>query len=213
LAILKLALIIIGILVGFLILILALPIYIETHGRFERRRKAAVLSAYFILKIVRIRATYEPDLLRIFIGLPGFWLAVYRHTPAKGAGKKAVKKQLPKTQKEKRRKSKMPLTGWFGFAKEMLPRVLRPIRFRGVNGDLTVGFANPAVTGLFFSGYYLFRFTLNFLKNVTVKPDFKHSGLVGNFELRASIHLIRYFPILIFAYLNYRKRIRKVKEK
>jgi len=211
--VLKLVLIVIGILVGFLILILALPIYIEARGKFERQRKAAALSAYFILKIVRIRLIYEPDLLRILIGLPGFWLSVYRHTPAKEAGKKAAKEQPPKTKKEKRRKSKMSLTGWFGFAKEMLPRAFRPIRFRGVNGDLTVGFANPAVAGLFFSGYYLFRFTLDFLKNVNIKPDFKHSGLVGNFKLHASIHLIRYFPILIFAYINYRKRVRKVKEK
>jgi len=211
--VLKLVLIVIGILLGFLILILALPIHIETRGKFERQRKAAALSAYLILKIMRIRLIYEPDLLRILVGLPGFWLSVYRHTPAKVAGKKAEKKQPPKIKPEIRRKSKMPLTGWFGFAQEMLPRVLRPIRFGGVNGDLKIGFANPAVTGLFFSGYYLFRFTLNFLKQVTLKPDFKHSGLVGNFELHAAIHLIRYFPILIFAYINYRKRVRKVKEK
>jgi len=211
--VLKLVLIVVGILLGFLILVLVLPIYLEARGKFEQERKAAIISTSLILKIVRIRLMYEPGLLRIFIGLPGFWLSVYRHAPGKEAGKKAAKVQPPKTKKKKRRKSKMPITGWFGFAKEMLPRVLQPIRFREVNGDLTVGFTNPAVTGLFFSVYYLFRFTLDFLRNVNIKPDFRHAGLVGNFELCASIHLVRYFPILIFAYLNYRKSIRKVREK
>jgi hypothetical protein len=206
-------LIIIGILLGFSILILALPIYFDACGEFEPQRKVAAVRASFILKILQIRLVYETNSLRIFVRMPGWWLPILRHSTAKESVKKEVKKKPTKPKKERRRKSRMPLTGWFGFARELLPRVFRPMRFRGVHGDLTVGFANPAITGIFFSVYYLSRFTLDFLRDVNIKPDFKHAGLVGNFELGASIHLIRYFPILIFAYKNYRRWIRKVKEK
>lgn len=202
-----------GILLGFSILVLALPIYLEARGEMERQRQAAAISASFILKILQIRLIYQPNSLRLLVRLPGFWAAVYRHTTPKKAVKQAVPQQPPKPKKERRRKSKLSLTGWFGLGKEMLPRVFRPISFGGVSGDLTVGFANPALTGLFFSTYYPLRFTLDFLKKINIKPDFNHSGLVGNFEICASIHLIRYFPIVIFAYKNYRKRVRKVKEK
>jgi len=89
--------------------------------------------------------------------------------------------------------------------------LLKPIKFKTLSVDLAVGFSNPAATGLFISTYYMFKYTIKKMENITFYANFKRKGIFGKINIDGLIYLVQYIAILIFTYKQYRCRLRSKK--
>jgi len=212
--ILKLLLIVFYVLLGVTVLTLVIPI----HFRFgadltdDNKQFFGIVSLYFGL--LRIYLKMEQEALRLYVALFGVRIPVYKKLlkdlseKPKKSSKKKSKKKTTKTSA-----SKLDAVDWIAIVRKVSPRVLKPIRFKTFDGDLTVGFSNPAVTGMFISVYYMFKHTIKKMEKITLRANFERTGILGKIEVDGLIHLVQYISILIFTYKQYRRRLRRKKRR
>jgi hypothetical protein len=189
-------------------LILILPTRLKVNGTFEDDQKQLRAGVSFIYGLLHFFLRWENNTVTVSMALLMLRVPVLKKSLGKPAKKPKKKEKKPK---EKRDTSKLSVIEWISFAGKVAPKIMKPINFKTIDGDLSVGFKNPAATGFFFSTYYMFRYTTNYLKRINIRANFTQPGIWGKIEIFCLIHLYQYIPILIFVYKNYKRRIRKKK--
>ena len=213
--ILKLLLIVFSVLLGVTVLTLVIPIHFRFNADLtdDDKQLFGVVSLYFGLLCMYLKI--EQEVLRLYVALFGVRVPVYKKLlkdlskkPKKSSKKKKSKKKTTKTSV-----SKLNAADWIVIVRKAFPRVLKPIRFKTLDGDLTVGFSNPAVTGMFFSVYYMFKYTIKKMEKITLRSNFERAGIFGKIKVDGLIHLVQYISILIFTYKQYRQCLRSKKRR
>jgi len=211
--ILKLLLTLFCVLLGVTILTILIPIRFRFNGDFsdDEKRLSGVVSLYF--GVVQLFLKLEQETLRLAVAFIGIRIPVYKKL-LKEVGEKSQKPTEKKSKKEikKTSKSKLNAIDWIAIVRKVFPHLLKPIQFKALSVDLAVGFSNPAATGLFISTYYMFKYTIKKMENITLCADFKRKGIFGKITIDGLIHLVQFAAILIFAYKQYRQRLRSKKK-
>ena len=210
--ILKLLLIVFLVLLGVAVLTILIPIRFRFNGDFsdDEKRFSGVVSFYF--GAIQLFLKLEQETLRLAVAFIGIRIPVYKKI-LKEVGEKSQKPPVKKSKKKTKKSSKSQLNAidWITIIRKVFPRVLKPIKFKTLSVDLAVGFSNPAATGLFISTYYMFKYTIKKMENITFHANFKRKGMFGKINIDGLIHLVQYIAILIFAYKQYRCRLRSKK--
>lgn len=206
--IIKIILTIFASLLGLSLLILIFPTCFKVNGTFEDDQKQLRAGVSFIYGLLHFFLRWENNTVTVSMALLKLRVPVLKKSLDKPA--KKPKKKEKKT-KEKKDSSGLSVIDWISFAGKVAPKIMKPINFKTIDGDMSVGFKNPAATGFFFSTYYMFRYTTNYLKRINIRANFTQPGIWGKIEIFGLIHLYQYIPILIFVYKNYKRRIRKKK--
>lgn len=211
--ILKLLLIVFVGLLGVAVLTLVIPIRLRFGGDFtdDEKQLYGVISLYFGL--LRLFLKLEQNTLRLSLAFIGIRIPVYK----KSLKDLSVKPKKPPEKKSKKKTakpatSKLNAIDWITIIRKVFPRLWKPIQFKTFEGDLAVGFSNPAATGMFISTYYMFKYTIKKIENITLRANFERKGIFGKIEVDGLICLVQYITILIFAYKQYRQRLRKKRE-
>ncbi len=208
--IIKIILTIFASLLGLSLLILIFPTRLKVNGTFEDDQKQLRAGVLFIYGFLRFFLRWEDNTISVSVALLMLRATVLKKSLAKPAIKSKSKKKEKKT-KEKRDSSGLSVIDWISFAGKVAPKIMKPIHFKKIDGDISVGFKNPAATGLFFSIYYIFMYTTKYLERINIRVNFTKPGFWGKIEIDVLIHLYKYIPILIFTYKNYKRRIREKK--
>lgn len=200
--IIKIILTIFASLLGLFLLILIFPTRFKVNGTFEDDQKQLRAVVSFIYGFLRFFLRWENNTISFSVALLMLRVPVWKKSLAEPAKKPKPKK------KEKKGSSKLSAIDWISFAGKVAPKIMKPIHFKTIDGDMSIGFKNPAATSLFLSTYYMFRYTTKYLKRIIIRANFTKPGIWGKIEIDGLIHLYKYIPILIFAYKNYKRRIR-----
>ena len=196
---------------GLSILILIFPTRFKVNGTFEDDQKQLRAAVSLICGLLRFFLRWENNTISVSVAL----LMLLRVPVLKKSLDEPAKKPKPKKKEKKTKKKKdssgLSVIDWISFAGKVAPKIMKPIHFKTIDGDLSVGFKNPAVTGFFLSTYYMFRYTTKYLKRINIRANFTKPGIRGKIEIDCLIHLYQYIPILIFVYKNYKRRIREKK--
>lgn len=208
--IIKVILTIFGSLLGLSILMLIFPTHLKVNGTFEDDQKQLRAVVSFIYGFLRISLRWEDNIISVSVALLMLRVPVLKKSLTEPAKKPKQKKKGEKT-KKKRDSSELSIFDWISFAGKVAPKIMKPIHFKIIDGDLSVGFKNPAATGFFLSTYYIFMYTTKYLKRINIRANFTKPGICGKIAIDCLIHLYQYIPILIFAYKNYKRRIREKK--
>ncbi|MFH2025077.1 MAG: hypothetical protein ABIK30_04540 [bacterium] len=210
--ILKLLLTVFCVLLGVAVLTIGIPIRFRFGGDFtdDEKQFYGIVLLYFGL--VRLFLKMEQETLRLSLAFIGIRIPVYKKL-LKDVSEKSEKppEKKPKKKTKKSSKSKLNAIDWITIIRKVFPRLLKPIQFKTFEGDLAVGLSNPAATGLFISTYYMFKYTIKKMENITLHADFERKGIFGKIKVDGLIHLVQYIAILIFAYKQYRQRLRSKK--
>ena len=210
--ILKLLLIVFLVLLGVVVLTIVIPVRFRFRGDFsdDDKQFLGVISLYFGL--LRLFLKMEQETLRLSLAITVIKIPVFRkllkdvrEKPEKPSDKK------PKKKTKKSPKPKLNAIDWITIIRKVFPRLLKPIKFKTLSIDLAVGFSNPAATGLFISTYYMFKYTIKKMEAITFHADFKRKGMFGKLTINGFIYLVQYIAILIFAYKQYKLRLRSKK--
>jgi len=208
--IIKIILTIFASLLGLSILILIFPTHLKVNGTFEDNQKQLRTAVSFIYGFLRIFLRWENNTISVSVTLLMLRVPVLKKSLAEAAKKPKQKKKGKKT-KKKSDSSELSIIDWISFAGKVAPKIMKPIYFKTIDGDLSVGFINPTATGFFLSTYYMFKYTTKYLKRINIRANFTKPGICGKIAIDCLIHLYQYIPILIFAYKNYKRRIREKK--
>ncbi|MBL7066491.1 MAG: hypothetical protein ISS29_01340 [Candidatus Marinimicrobia bacterium] len=206
--IIKIILTIFASLLGLSLLILIFPTRLKVNGTFEDDQKQLRAVVSFIYGFLCFFLRWESNTISFSVALLMLRVPVWKKSLAEPV--KKPKKKEKKT-KEKRDSSELSAIDWISFAGKVAPKIMKPIHFKTIDGDMSVGFKNPAATGFFLSTYYMFRYTTKYLKRINIRANFTKPGIWGKIEIDGLIHLYKYIPILIFAHKNYKRRIREKK--
>jgi len=194
-------------------LIIIFPVIFSFSGEFSDNNQRFNSRVSLIHGLFRLQIRLEEKIVKISFALFGLKIIGFKKSISE-FGKKQ-KKEKPAKQKQKKpvkqTVKKLSVIDWIVIARKIFPKLLKPIKFKRFESDLTIGFSNPAVTGLFISSYYMFRYTLKIMRDIQIQADFSKAGIFGNIELSGLIHLVQYISILIFTYKQYRRRIREKK--
>lgn len=200
--------------IGFCILLelTVLALVIPLNFRFgadlrdAKKRFYGAVALYFGL--LRFDIETEQDILCVYMAISKIRFLVFRKS-LKDMSKKKKQKSGEKSKKKSAKKSSSKLNAldWIAVGRRVLPRLMQPVRFRKFDGDLAVGFSNPATTGIFISTYYILKNSINKLKNIKLRPNFQNPGVLGKIEIDGFIHLVQYISTLIFAYKQYKQRL------
>ncbi len=197
-------------LLGLSLLILIFPTRFKVSGTFEDDQKQLRAVVSFINGFLRFFLRWENNTISVSAALLMVKAPVLKKSLDEPAKKPKPKKKEKKT-KEKKDSSKLSVIDWISFAGKVAPKIIKPIQFKTIDGDLSVGFKNPAATGFFLSTYYMLMYTTNYLKRINIRANFTQPGIWGKIEIGGLIHLYQYIQILIFVYKYYKRRIRKKK--
>lgn len=198
----------------FLILMVTVPVNFRFRGNFRESEKHLTAAASLLFGAVRIFLNFDFPALNLKAKVCGRQFPLYRQAIGKVGGGKAKQrsgKAEPSPAKPKKRAG-LGTTDWIQLVRQLLPRLLRPIRFRILQGDLGIGFRNPAATGLLYGAYSMFKYRLSQQEDITLRANFTQPGIDGEIESAGVIYLHQYIPILIFCYKQYRRRLRIRKE-
>jgi hypothetical protein len=139
--------------VGLALLIVILPVYFSFSGQFTEAYQRFESTVSLLYAVLRLRIRLQERTIQItgaFLGLT--FIKIRKSIIDLGKkGAKKPKKEKPKT--KPKAAARLSSLDWLIIARRIFPRFLKPIKFRQFESDLTVGFANPAATGLFISSY------------------------------------------------------------
>jgi len=139
-----------------------------------------------------------------------FSLALFEHRFLRIKIRRKQKDSAEKEPKPKKERStELSAREWMQPGREVLKRWFGIIHLDRLAADLTLGFRNPAVTGIFMGVYYGLKTMFSALRDVDIQPYFVQARLRGSAELRGSIQLLQSIPCLIFSYRQYRQVKRK----
>lgn len=198
----------------FLILMMTVPVNFRFRGNFRESEKHLTAAASLLFGAIRIFLNFDFPALDLKARVCGIQFPLYRQAIGKagrGEADQRTGEAEPSPAKPKRRAG-LGTIDWIQLVRQLLPRLLRPIRFGKLQGDLGIGFRNPAATGLLYGAYSMFKYTLPQLENITLRANFTQPGIDGEIESAGVIYLHQYIPILIFSYKQYRRRLRIRKE-
>ncbi len=210
----KLLLIALVAILVFVILMVAVPVNFRFRGNFRESEKQLTAEVSLLFGAFRIFLNFDYPALGLKAKVCGIRFPLYRQALGRSGQREADQRTgeaEPSPTKPKKRAG-LATTDWIQLLRQLLPRLLRPIRFRRLQGDLGIGFRNPAATGLLYGAYTMFQYTLSQLENITLRANFTQPGIDGEIESAGVIYLHQYIPILIFSYKQYRRRLRIRKE-
>lgn len=206
--IIKIIITIFSLVLGLSLLILIFPSRFKVNGTFDDDQKQLQTGVAFIYGLLRFFLRWESNTISVSVGLLMLRVPVLKKSLDEPV-KKSKKKE--KKAKEKGDSYGLSVIEWISFVGKVAPKIMKPIHFKTIDGDMSVGFKNPAATGFFLSTYYMFRYTTKYLKRINIEANFTKPGIWGKIEIDGLIHLYKYIPTLIFAYKNYKRRIREKK--
>ncbi|RKY62219.1 MAG: hypothetical protein DRP96_00810 [Candidatus Neomarinimicrobiota bacterium] len=204
----KVLLTIVCVFLGMFLLILITPVHLRFRGDLEEDKKEITAGVALYFGLLAMDVYTELEKVNFILIIFGIRIGVCQK-PVRDFWKKPKKKRHKREEKiEKKSGTRLGAVDWIKIGKNIFPRLLRPIRFKRFEADLRVGFGNPATTGLFYSGYSIFKYSLHKLKNVTIMADFGKKGVFGKIDIDGFIYLIQYIPTLIFTYKLYCQHMR-----
>lgn len=209
----KLFLSILSILLGIVILLLLIPVGFRFQGDFSEEEKKITVTVALFYGVIRLFMDFDFHVLRLQLGFACVRLTVYHKAPGDLGSRKSKRKVKTDSEKsEKPQKAGLHATDWVYLARRLLPRLLKPIRFKTLQGDLSLGFSNPATTGMVYGIYSMLKYRFRNWEKITLRANFVQPGIRGEILSAGVIYLHQYISILIFSYKQYRRLLRNRKD-
>lgn len=209
----KLFLSILSILLGIIILLLLIPVGFRFQGGFSEEEKKITVTVALFYGVIRLFMDFDFHVLRLQLGFACVRLTVYHKAPGDLGSRKSKRKVKTDSEKsEKPQKAGLHATDWVYLARRLLPRLLKPIRFKTLQGDLSLGFLNPVTTGMVYGIYSMLKYRFRNWEKITLRANFVQPGIRGEILSAGVIYLHQYISILIFSYKQYRRLLRNRKD-
>ena len=209
----KLFLSILSILLGIVILLLLIPVGFRFQGDFSEEEKKITVTVALFYGVIRLFMDFDFHVLRLQLGFAYVRLTVYHKAPGDLGSRKSKRKVKTDSEKsEKPQKAGLHATDWVYLARRLRPRLLKPIRFKTLQGDLSLGFSNPATTGMVYGIYSMLKYRFRNWEKITLRANFVQPGIRGEILSAGVIYLYQYISILIFSYKQYRRLLRNRKD-
>lgn len=209
----KLFLMILGILLGIVVLLLLIPVGFRLQGYFSEGETKLTATVSLFSGVIRLFLKFDLHVLRLQLGFACVRLTVYHKAPGGPGSRKEKREVRADSEKlEKPKKAGLPATDWVYLARQLLPRLLNPIRFQTLQGDLSLGFSNPATTGMVYGIYSILKYRFRNWEKITLRANFVQPGIRGEILSAGVIYLHQYISILIFGYKLYRRLLRNRKD-
>ncbi len=191
-----------------LLLLILLRSFFSVKGLFTSNCKKIELLILFFNKRVGIKIKTKFKNVVFYLKFFNLKLKIFTYNFTKKVTDSNKAKVKTKSKKDKNKKKlnimikfkQLSFKEQVSLIKTIFIKFLNLWRKEKITGQLKIGLANPAKTGIFYGVYCSLRKMFIKNDNFSITPDFINKKIEGEFYLGGSIRLIKILSIVIYSY-------------